>query len=83
MKNIIKTWLKDHEIKIPKERIDLLVTMLKSRENDILQQEKERIIRELYKLKKNRFPEDFSNERQYIDWQSGVTTSIVTIKNLK
>lgn len=30
MKNIIKTWLKDHQIELPDERIDLLITMLKS-----------------------------------------------------
>ena len=30
MKNIIKTWLKDHSISLPEERIDLLITMLKS-----------------------------------------------------
>jgi len=30
MKNIIKTWLKDHQISLPDERIELLITMLKS-----------------------------------------------------
>ena len=30
MKNIIKTWLKDHQIELPEERIDILITMLKS-----------------------------------------------------
>ena len=29
-KEIIKTWLKDHDIKIDEERIDILITMLKS-----------------------------------------------------
>ena len=29
-KDIIKTWLSDHEISLPEERIDLLITMLKS-----------------------------------------------------
>ena len=29
-KDIIKTWLADHEISLPEERIDLLITMLKS-----------------------------------------------------
>ena len=30
MKNIIKKWLKDHQIELPDERIDILITMLKS-----------------------------------------------------
>ena len=57
MKIIIKKWLEDHRIrwkedeyKIPEERIDLLITMLKSRENDNLQQERERIIKEIEKM---------------------------------
>ena len=49
MKQIIKTWLKDHQIELPDERIDLLITMLKSREKDIIQQERERIIENLPK----------------------------------
>ena len=29
-KNIIKTWLKDHQIELPDKRIDILITMLRS-----------------------------------------------------
>jgi len=62
-KQIIKTWLKDHDISLPEERIDILITMLKSEPKedykkafddmmgnpmeeleDILQQERERIL---------------------------------------
>ena len=59
MKNIIKTWLKDHQIELPEERIDMLITMLKSRENDLLQQERERIIEEI----KNYQPKEYGSKR--------------------